>query len=76
MGVLLDSTVIIAGERSGKNPRQVIDEIAAGLDDTEATLSVMTVLELTESSGPGLRSAAPCGSGSSKSYLLKSPSSR
>ena len=46
MGILLDSTVIIAAERSGKNPRQVVEEIAARLGDTEATLSVMTIVEL------------------------------
>ena len=46
MGILLDSTVIIAAERSGKNPRQVVEEIAVGLGDTEATLSVMTIVEL------------------------------
>jgi len=38
MGVVLDSSVLIAAERQGKNPRQVIEEIAAKLGDTEATL--------------------------------------
>jgi tRNA(fMet)-specific endonuclease VapC len=42
----LDSGVLIAAEREGKNPRQVIEEIAAKLGDTEATLSVITVTEL------------------------------
>lgn len=46
MGVLLDSTVLIAAERAGKNPREVIEEIAAALGDREATLSVVTVIEL------------------------------
>ena len=46
MGVVLDSSVLIAAEREGKNPRQVIEEIAAKLGDTEATLSVVTVTEL------------------------------
>ena len=46
MEVLLDSTVLIAAERAGKTPRQVIAEVAAGLDDTEATLSVITIIEL------------------------------
>ena len=42
----MDSGVLIAAEREGKNPRQVIEEIAAKLGDTEATLSVITVTEL------------------------------
>jgi tRNA(fMet)-specific endonuclease VapC len=46
VGIVLDSSVLIAAEREGKNPRQVIEEIAAGLGDTEATLSVVTVTEL------------------------------
>jgi predicted nucleic acid-binding protein len=46
VGIVLDSTVLIAAERTGKNPRQVIDDVAASLGDTEATLSVITVIEL------------------------------
>lgn len=46
MGVLLDSTVLIAAERAGKNPRNVIEEMTVALGDTEATLSVVTVIEL------------------------------
>ncbi len=46
MGVVLDSSVIIAAERAGKSPRQVVSELAALLGDTEATLSVVTVMEL------------------------------
>ena len=46
MGILLDSTIIIAAERSGENPRQVVEQIAFHLGDTEATLSVVTVIEL------------------------------
>lgn len=29
MGVVLDSTVLIAAERAGKNPRHVIEDVAA-----------------------------------------------
>lgn len=46
MGVILDSTVLIGAERAGKNPRQVIEELTAALCDTEAALSVVTVIEL------------------------------
>ena len=46
MGILLDSTVAIAAERAGKTPYQAIGEIAAAITDTEAALSVVTVIEL------------------------------
>ena len=46
MGLVLDSTVVITAERAGQNPRHVIEQIAATTGDTEATLSVVTVLEL------------------------------
>ena len=38
--------MLIAAERAGKNPRKVIEEITAAVGDTEATLSVVTVVEL------------------------------
>ena len=47
MGHVLDSTVIIAAERAGKNPKNVIDDIAAALGDTEVALSVVTVIEMS-----------------------------
>jgi tRNA(fMet)-specific endonuclease VapC len=46
VGIVLDSSVLVAAERAGKNPRQVIDELASQLGDTAATLSVLTVAEL------------------------------
>ncbi len=46
MGIVLDSTVVIAAERSGKNPRGVIEDLTASVGDTEAALSVITVIEL------------------------------
>jgi len=46
MGVILDSTILIVAERSGKNPRGVIQDVIAQLGDTEAALSVITVIEL------------------------------
>jgi predicted nucleic acid-binding protein len=46
VGVVLDSTVLIAAERAGKNRRRVIEDVAARLGDAEATMSVVTVLEL------------------------------
>jgi tRNA(fMet)-specific endonuclease VapC len=46
VGIVLDSTAVIAAERSGKNPRRVIEDLTASLGDTEAALSVITVIEL------------------------------
>jgi tRNA(fMet)-specific endonuclease VapC len=46
VGIVLDSTVLIAAERAGKTQRQVIADVAVSLDDTEVTLSVVTVIEL------------------------------
>jgi predicted nucleic acid-binding protein len=46
VGVVLDSSVIVAAERAGQNPRQVIEAMAARMGDTEATLSAVTVVEL------------------------------
>lgn len=47
MGVILDSSVLIAGERRGENVKQVIHRIRAVVGDTESALSAMSVLELT-----------------------------
>ena len=46
MGLVLDSTVLISAERSGQNPRSVIEALLAKMGDTEATLSIITLIEL------------------------------
>ena len=46
MGVVLDSSVLIAGERKGKNARQVLSEIAEQVPGEDVALSVVTVMEL------------------------------
>ncbi len=46
MGIVLDSTVLIAAERAGQNPRGVIEDLLRKMGDTEATLSIVTVIEL------------------------------
>jgi len=46
VGIVLESTVLIAAERAGQNPRGVIENMLARMGDTEATLSVITVVEL------------------------------
>jgi len=46
VGVVLDSTVLIAAERAGQTPRGAIQDLLSKLGDTEATLSIMTIIEL------------------------------
>jgi tRNA(fMet)-specific endonuclease VapC len=46
MGLILDSSVLIAAERQGKNARQVLSTLAAGISQTEVGISVVTLLEL------------------------------
>ncbi len=46
MGLILDSSVLIAAERQGKNARQVLGTIAQEVGDTEVGISVVTLIEL------------------------------
>ena len=46
MGLVLDSSVLIAAERKGKTARQVLTEIAEQLPGEDVALSVVTVMEL------------------------------
>jgi len=46
MGLILDSSVLIAAERQGKNARQMLTAIAASAGNTEVALSVVTLMEL------------------------------
>ena len=46
MGLILDSTVLIAAEREDKNARQVLTAIAKEIGETEVGISVMTLIEL------------------------------
>jgi hypothetical protein len=46
MGIVPDSTVLIAAERAGYTPRDVIGDIIAKHGDIEAVLSVITIIEL------------------------------
>jgi tRNA(fMet)-specific endonuclease VapC len=46
MGLILDSSVLIATERQGKNARQVLGALATGIGQTEVGISVVTLLEL------------------------------
>lgn len=47
MGVILDSSVLIAGERRGESVAQILRKVRASQGDIEAALSVVTIVELT-----------------------------
>jgi predicted nucleic acid-binding protein len=46
MGLILDSSVLIAAERKGKNARKALEEIAVQAPGEEVALSVITLVEL------------------------------
>ena len=45
MGLILDSSVLIAAERQGKNARNVLTAIAADIGETEVGISAVTLIE-------------------------------
>jgi predicted nucleic acid-binding protein len=47
MGVILDSSILIAAERGGEGVRQILNRVRAAHGETEAGLSAVTVVELT-----------------------------
>ena len=47
MGLILDSSIIIAGERRGHSVRQILEQIQAVHGEIEMGLSVVTIVELT-----------------------------
>lgn len=46
MGLILDSTVLIAAERQGKNAHQALKDIARQIGETQVGISVITLIEL------------------------------
>lgn len=46
MGLILDSSVIIAGERRGHTVRQILEQLKAAYGDIDIGLSVVTIVEL------------------------------
>ena len=46
MGIVLDSSVIIAAERQGRSVRQILEQIEAVQGEIEIGLSVVTIAEL------------------------------
>src|ERR1017187_229994 len=47
MGLILDSSVLIAGERRKETVKQVIERVRAACGDVECALSVVSIVELT-----------------------------
>ena len=50
MGLILDSSVLIAAERQGKNARQMLTVIAGKIGETDVGISVVTLIELAHGS--------------------------
>lgn len=46
MGLILDSSVLIAAERKGSNARQTLTDLALRVSGEDVALSVVTVIEL------------------------------
>lgn len=46
MGLILDSSVLVAVERQGKNARSVLAAILAEVGETDVAISVVTLIEL------------------------------
>jgi predicted nucleic acid-binding protein len=47
VGLILDSSVLIAGERQGHSVRQILEHFKTGFGEIEIGLSVVTVVERT-----------------------------
>lgn len=46
MGIILDSSVLVAAEREGQNARKMLASIARKISETEIGISVVTLIEL------------------------------
>jgi tRNA(fMet)-specific endonuclease VapC len=46
MGLILDSSVLVAAERQGQNARQMLASVAQRVTETEIGISVVTLIEL------------------------------
>jgi tRNA(fMet)-specific endonuclease VapC len=47
LGLILDSSILIAGERRGETVKQIIERVRAAHGDQESALSVISIIELT-----------------------------
>src|SRR3981081_470214 len=46
MGLILDSSILVAGERGGESVRAILKRVQATQGETESGLSVVTIVEL------------------------------
>ena len=46
MGIILDSSVLIAAERRGRTVREILEQVKASIGEIEIGLSVVTIAEL------------------------------
>lgn len=46
MGLILDSSLLVAAERRGQNARQMLESVARKVGDVEVAISVVTLIEL------------------------------
>jgi len=51
MGLILDSSILIAAERRGANARQALGEIASRAKGENVAISVITLIELAHGAG-------------------------
>ena len=47
MGIILDTSVLIAGERRGEGVQAILQRVQAAHGEQDAALSVVTLVELT-----------------------------
>ena len=47
MGLILDSSILVAGERGGESVLAILQRVHAALGDVESALSAVTIVELT-----------------------------
>jgi predicted nucleic acid-binding protein len=53
MGLILDSSVLVAAGRQGHNARQMLASIARKIAETEVGISVVTLIELAHGASQG-----------------------
>jgi tRNA(fMet)-specific endonuclease VapC len=47
LGLILDSTILIAGERRGETVKQIVQRVRDACGDIESALSAISIIELT-----------------------------
>jgi len=47
MGLILDSSILVAGERGGESVREILQRVQATQGDVKSALSAVTIVELT-----------------------------